>query len=355
MNADLPAKTTSTPSDQLRFGGFFLHTSAASGKTITNRIKKGSDLTIDYQKCGIIGCGGVGAATAYTLATHGLFSELVLVDIDRKRARGEAMDISHGVALSQPCRVYDGTYDDLENASLVIIAAGVNQKPGETRIQLLERNAAVLRSVISEIIRVCPETILLVVSNPVDLLTAIALKLSGFPPSRVIGSGTVLDTARLKYLLGHQLGVDGRNVHAFIIGEHGDSELPVWSSANISGIDLDDYCTCRGIHPDYHALFESVRGAAYEIISGKGATYYGIAMAVLRIATCIVRGEHSVLPVSAFASGHYGLEDVCIGLPCIVGRDGIETVLDIPLSEEEERRLRDSAHTLHAALSELKL
>lgn len=265
------------------------------------------------------------------------------------------MDISHGVAFSQPCRVRGGTYNDLADASLVIIAAGVNQKPGETRIQLLERNAVVLRSIIREIVRVCPETILLVVSNPVDLLTAIALKLSGFPPSRVIGSGTVLDTARLKYLLGHQLGVDGRNVHAFIIGEHGDSELPVWSSANISGIDLDDYCAGRGIQPDYHALFESVRNAAYEIIMGKGATYYGIAMSVLRIATCIVRGEHSVLPVSAFAAGHYGLDEVCIGLPCIVGRNGIETILDIPLDQEEQKRLQASAHTLYSALSELDL
>lgn len=279
----------------------------------------------------------------------------MLVDIDRKRAHGEAMDISHGTSFSQPCRVYDGSYADLKDASLVIIAAGVNQKPGETRIQLLERNAAVLRAVISEIVRVCPDTILLVVSNPVDLLTAIALKLSGFPPARVIGSGTVLDTARLKYLLGNQLGVDGRNVHAFIIGEHGDSELPVWSSANISGIDLDDYCAGCGIQPDYHALFESVRGAAYEIIQGKGATYYGIAMSVLRIATCIVRGERSVLPVSAFAAGHYGLDEVCIGLPCIVGRSGIQTVLDIPLNEEEQRRLHESAHTLHDALSELSL
>ncbi|MGN1015209.1 MAG: L-lactate dehydrogenase [Butyricicoccus sp.] len=310
---------------------------------------------VNYQKCGIIGCGGVGAATAYTLATHGLFSELVLVDIDQKRAQGEAMDISHGVAFSQPCRVHGGSYDDLTDASLVIIAAGVNQKPGETRIQLLERNAAVLRSIIREIVRVCPDTILLVVSNPVDLLTAIALRLSGFPPSRVIGTGTVLDTARLKYLLGHELGVDGRNVHAFIIGEHGDSELAVWSSANISGIDLDDYCAGRGVNPDYHALFESVRNAAYEIIQGKGATYYGIAMSVLRIATCIVRGEHSVLPVSVFADGHYGLEDTCIGLPCIIGHGGIETILDIPLSDDEQKKLQTSAHTLHSALDGLDL
>lgn len=306
-------------------------------------------------KCGIIGCGSVGAAAAYTLATHGLFSELILVDMNRKRARGEAMDISHGISFSQPCRVIDGDYDDLKDAALVVIAAGVGQKPGESRLDLLNRNAAVMRSIITEITRVCPDAVLLIVSNPVDLLTGIALRISGFPPERVIGSGTVLDTARLKFLLGQQLGVDSRNVHAFVIGEHGDSELAVWSSANISGIDLDDYCAGRNISDDFSGLFESVRRAAYEIIEGKGATYYGIAMSVLRIVTCIVRGEHGVLPVSCYAAGHYGLGNVCIGLPCVIGRGGVETVLDIPLSEDELHQLHTSAQTLQSALDELKL
>ncbi len=309
----------------------------------------------DNQKCGIIGCGSVGAAAAYTLATHGLFSQLVLIDMNRRRAHGEAMDISHGVSFSQPCRVIDGDYDDLKDAALVIIAAGVNQKPGESRLDLLTRNAAVMRSIITEIKRVCPETILLIVSNPVDLLTGIALRISGFPPQRVLGSGTVLDTARLKFLLGQKLSVDSRNVHAFVIGEHGDSELAVWSSANISGIDLEDYCAARSISNDFSSLFESVRHAAYEIIDSKGATYYGIAMSVLRIATCIVRGEHSVLPVSCCAEGHYGLGNVCIGLPCVVGRTGVETVLDIPLSREEKKQLHASAQTLQHALDALEL
>ncbi len=307
------------------------------------------------QKCGIIGCGSVGAAAAYTLATHGLFSELILIDMNQKRAHGEAMDISHGVSFSQPCRVIDGSYDDLKDAAMVIIAAGVGQRPGESRLDLLTRNAAVMRSIITEITRVCPDAILLIVSNPVDLLTGIALRISGFPPERVIGSGTVLDTARLKFLLGHKLGVDGRNVHAFVIGEHGDSELAVWSSANISGIDLTDYCVGRGLSDDFSDLFESVRHAAYEIIEGKGATYYGIAMSVLRIATCIMRGEHSVLPISCYAEGHYGLGKVCIGLPCVVGRNGVETVLDIPLNEEEMHQLHHSAETLQHALDQLHL
>lgn len=307
------------------------------------------------RKCGIIGCGSVGAAAAYTLATHGLFSELVLIDMNQKRAHGEAMDISHGVSFSQPCRVMDGDYDDLKDAAMVIIAAGVGQRPGESRLDLLTRNAAVMRSIITEITRVCPDAILLIVSNPVDLLTGIALRISGFPSERVIGTGTVLDTARLKFLLGQKLGVDGRNVHAFVIGEHGDSELAVWSSANISGIDLDDYCIGRGLSDDFSGLFESVRHAAYEIIEGKGATYYGIAMSVLRIATCIMRGEHSVLPISCYAEGHYGLGKVCIGLPCVVGRGGVETVLDIPLSPDEMQQLHRSAETLQNAFDQLQL
>ena len=306
-------------------------------------------------KCGIIGCGSVGAAAAYTLATHGLFSELVLIDMNRKRAHGEAMDISHGISFSQPCRVIDGDYDDLKDAALVVIAAGVGQKSGETRLDLLNRNAAVMRSIITEITRVCPDAVLLIVSNPVDLLTGIALRISGFPPERVIGSGTVLDTARLKFLLGQRLGVDSRNVHAFVIGEHGDSELAVWSSANISGVDLADYCAGRDVSDDFSGLFESVRHAAYEIIEGKGATYYGIAMSVLRIVTCIVRGEHGVLPVSCYAAGHYDLGNVCIGLPCVIGRGGVEAVLDIPLSADELRQLHSSAQTLQHALDQLKL
>ena len=310
---------------------------------------------INSLKCGIIGCGSVGAATAYTLATHGLFSELVLIDMNKQRAHGEAMDISHGISFSQPCRVISGDYDDLKDAALIIIAAGVNQKPDETRLDLLNRNATVMRSIITEIKRVCPEAILLIVSNPVDLLTGIAQRISGFPPSRVIGSGTVLDTARLKYLLGQKLGVDGRNVHAFVIGEHGDSELAVWSSANISGVDLDDYCAARNMTDHFSDLFESVRHAAYDIIQSKGATYYGIAMSVLRIATCIMRGEHGVLPVSCCANGHYGLGNVYMGLPCVIGRTGVETILDIPLSKEEQNQLHASAETLQRALDDLHL
>ena len=312
----------------------------------------------DIQKCAIVGAGFVGSTCAYTLATSGLFSELVLIDMNEKKARGEADDISHGISFAQPCRVTAGDYPDIADCGLVIIAAGANQKPGETRIDLLNRNRAILSSILDSILSVNRDCILLIVSNPVDVLTYMAQKLSGLPPQRVIGSGTVLDTARLKYLLGQRLHVDSRNVHAFIIGEHGDSELPVWSSANISGVDLPDYCRATGqmLQPDtLDNVHREVRDAAYSIIEGKGATYYGIGMAVLRIARAIVRDEHSVLPVSSLVTGHYGVSEVCLGLPTVVGRNGAEAVLDIPLSYEEKRRLLTSAGKLRGLLDEMHI
>lgn len=313
---------------------------------------------MNLQKCAVIGTGFVGATVAYTLATSGLFSELVLLDANRAKAEGEAADISHGVSFAQPCAVYAGDYQDLADCGLVIIAAGANQKPGETRIDLLHRNQAILQSILGAVIPVCPDCILLIVSNPVDILTYMAGKISGLPAGRVIGSGTVLDTARLKYLLGQHLRVDSRNVHAFIIGEHGDSELAVWSSANISGVDLPDYCRVTGKRATPESLdeiYRSVRDSAYAIIEGKGATYYGIGMAVLRIARAIVRDERSVLPVSSLVTGHYGVSEVCLGLPTVLGRNGVEAVLDIPLSYEEKKQLQSSAAKLRGLLDEMGL
>ena len=237
----------------------------------------------DMRRCGIIGAGSVGAASAYTLAVSGLFSEVVLLDADEQKAEGEAADIAHGAALGRPCRVYAGKYEDFADSGLVILAAGANQRPGETREALLGRNREILRSILEQLTRVNREAILLVVANPVDILTGYALSLSGFPPERVIGSGTVLDTARVKCLLGRRLGVDSRNVHAFMLGEHGDSEVAVWSSANISGADLDDFCRAAGINAPgemLSSLAREVTHAAYAIIERKGATCYGIAMAV---------------------------------------------------------------------------
>ena len=306
----------------------------------------------NMQKCGVVGVGFVGACCAYTLA----FSEIVLVDVNRQKAESEAADINHGVSFAKPCHVGAGDYSDLSGCGLVILAAGANQRPGETRVALLGRNRTILSAVVGQVVQAARDAVLLVVSNPVDVLTCMAQRLSGLPAGRVIGSGTVLDTARLKYLLGQRLGVDGRNVHAFIIGEHGDSELAVWSSANISGVDLDDYCRITGIDDPaavLRGIYESVRGAAYPIIEGKGATYYGIAMAVRRIAEAIVRDERSVLPVSSLITSHYGVDGVCLGVPSIVGRGGVQAVLDIPLAPEELAQLQRSARKMRALIDEV--
>lgn len=310
----------------------------------------------NMRKCGVIGVGFVGATCAYTLAVSGLFSEVVLVDMNHKKAEGEAADINHGVSFAKPCFVRAGEYADLAECGLIIIAAGANQKPGETRVELLHRNRVILSSIIEQLTAANKDAVLLIVSNPVDVLTCMAQQLSGLPAGRVIGSGTVLDTARLKYLVGQNLGVDSRNVHAFIIGEHGDSELAVWSSANISGVDLDDYCRITGVTDPsamLQQIYEDVRDAAYSIIESKGATYYGIGMAVRRIAEAIVRDEHSVLPVSSLIQGHYGVDGICLGLPSIVGKNGVESVLDIPLSSEELSRLQGSAQKMKALIEQL--
>ena len=310
----------------------------------------------NLRKCAVIGVGFVGATAAFTLASSGLFSEIVLLDANQKKAEGEAADISHGSAFTQPCLVRAGGYSDLSECGLIVIAAGANQKPGETRIELLGRNKAILQSIIEQLIAVNREAILLIVSNPVDILTYMAQKLSGLPTERVIGTGTVLDTARLKHLLGQHLQVDSRNVHAFIIGEHGDSELAVWSSANISGVDLTDYCRICGKDDSREALdriYRSVRDAAYQIIEGKGATYYAIGLAVRRIAEAIVRDEHSVLPVSSRVDGPYGIANLCLGLPCVLGRSGVQNMLHIPLSAEETTQLRASAQKMCALLDQI--
>ncbi len=313
---------------------------------------------INIQKCAIIGCGLVGSTIAFTLAENGIFSELVLIDINHKKALGEAMDINHGIPFAMPAKVYAGDYDDIKNCSLVIVSAGANQKPGETRMDLVSKNVDILKKIIPEIIKRNDECILLVVSNPVDILTYVTLKISGFPSNRVIGSGTVLDTSRLKYLLGQYLNVDARHIHAYIIGEHGDSELAIWSSANISGVELEEFFKLRGYSNGkevFEQVYQEVKHSAYKIIESKGATYYAIAMATKRIAECIVRNEHSIMPVSALLNNHYGISDVCMGLPSIVSRKGIEATLEAPLSNEEINKLCESANILKTVLKNLKL
>lgn len=309
-------------------------------------------ISVGGHKAVIVGAGQVGATTAYTLLISGLFSDLVLIDLNRDKALGEAMDIAHGMPLCPPADVRMGDYPDCEGAEIVIITAGLSQKPGETRRDLTEKNIGVFRSIIPQIVRFAPDAILLVVTNPVDILTRETLRLSGFPPERVIGSGTVLDTSRLKYLLGNHTGVDPRNIHAFILGEHGDSEFAAWSVTHIAGMDLTEYCSgcgnCRSrLDRETAAKIEDeVRRAAYTIINLKGATYYAVALAVRRIVEAILRDEHSILTVSSLLTGQYGISDVCLSLPTVVGAKGVVSILPVPLNESELSSLRACAEAV---------
>ncbi len=311
---------------------------------------------MNFKKCAIIGCGFVGATTAYTLVHSKLFSEIVLIDINHKKAEGEALDLNDATPYIAPVDIYAGDYSDLKDCGIIIITAGANQKVGETRIHLVQKNVQIFKTIVNNITEYCSDAILIVVTNPVDILTYVTLKLSGFPKEHVIGSGTVLDSARLKYLIGKHLGVDSRNVHSFVIGEHGDSELPVWSSANVSGIDISHFCDscgkCEGMM-NLHDLIDEVKGSAYKIIDAKGATYYAIAEAIRRICFSIVRNENSILPVSAYVDGLYGLSDVCLGLPSIIGNTGIRKVLEIPLDEQEKTKLMESAAFIKSTISEV--
>ena len=313
---------------------------------------------INNRKAAIIGCGFVGSASAFSLMQSGLFSELVLIDANREKAEGEALDIAHGIPFARQMKIYAGDYDDIMDSAVIIVTAGANQKPEETRLDLVHKNVEIFKSIIPEIAKRDYQGILLIVANPVDILTYTALKLSGMPEKRVIGSGTVLDTARLKYRLGEHLCVDSRSVHAFIIGEHGDSEIAVFSSANVSGIPLNRFCEMRGhfAHDEStRRIAEEVKNSAYEIIAKKHATYYGIAMSVKRICEAIVRDEKSILPVSSMMCGEHGISDVVLSMPSIVGKDGIETQVPISLSEEEENSLRESADTLKKVIGQLQL
>ncbi|MFQ6793357.1 MAG: L-lactate dehydrogenase [Thomasclavelia sp.] len=312
----------------------------------------------NMQKVAVIGCGFVGSTSAFSLIQTGLFSEMVLIDANKDRAEGEAMDLSHGSAYLTPMNIYAGGYDDIVDAGLIVITAGANQKPNETRLDLVKKNVNIFKSIIPEIKNRNCEGIILIVSNPVDILTEVTLKLSGFPANRVIGSGTVLDTARLKYVLGRHLQVDPRDVHAYIVGEHGDSELVVWSGAQVAGIHINHFCELRGHFHHEEAmerLAQEVRDSAYEIIERKGATYYGVAVAVKRIATAIVKDEHAVLPVSSLMQGEFGLNDICLSIPTVVGQNGVEKVVDIYLNNEENEKLQASAKALKEILADLDL
>lgn len=311
----------------------------------------------NIRKCAIIGCGNVGATTAYSLVLDRTFSEIVLIDINSKKAAGEAADLNHGLPFIAPMSIYAGDYSDLSDASIIIITAGANQRPGQSRTDLVRENVKIFSTIVENIIKYNTDAILLVVTNPVDILTYVTWKQSGFPAERVIGSGTVLDTARLKYLAGQYLEVDNRNIHSFIIGEHGDSELAVWSCATVSGIPLKEFCRSSCLNcgmEKLHEMYNDVKNSAYDIIEAKGATYYAIAEAVRRIVDAIVHDEDSVLPVSSLINDHYGLNNVCLGVPSVVGRTGIKRILDLPLDEAEYKALHESASKMKEIIASLE-
>lgn len=306
----------------------------------------------------IIGAGNVGATLAYAILFSGLAAEIVFVDMDRAKAEGEAMDLNHAVPFTPPTRIWAGEYADCAGAAVTIITAGAAQKPGETRLDLVKKNVAVFRQIVPEIVRYNPNGIIVVATNPVDVLTYVTWKLSQLPPQRVIGSGTILDTARFRYLLSKHFGVDPRSVHAYIIGEHGDSEVPVWSLANIAGMRLPAFCAAQGIafeQAAMDAIFRQTRDAAYHIIERKGATYYAVAAGLVRLIEAILRDQSTVLSISSLIQDYYSIGHLCLSLPTVVDRRGVEQVLHLELRSEEIESLQRSADVLKATIAQLNL
>jgi len=306
----------------------------------------------------IVGVGNVGATFAYALLLTGLASEIVLIDKNHAKAEGEAMDLNHAIPFSHPTRVWAGDFADCAGSAVIVLAAGALQRPGEKRLDLATRNAAIWQDIVPKVVQHNPNAVLLVATNPVDVLTYATLKLSGLPPQRVIGSGTILDTARFRYLLSEQFHVDPRSVHGFIIGEHGDSEVPVWSLANIAGMKLRDFCAARQMEYDSQAMeeiFRKTRDAAYDIIQRKGATYYAVAAGIMRLTEAILRNQNTVLSVSSLVQDFYGIDEVCLSLPTVVNCSGIAEVLRIQLDASEIDLLRRSADVLTRAIAALNL
>ncbi len=312
-------------------------------------------------KIGIVGCGMVGSASAFALVMRGVGREIVLVDLNRIRAEAEANDIYHAVPFAHPLTVRAGDYPDLAGARVVVIAAGAAQRPGEPRLQLLQRNAAVFAQVVPAILTHAPDAVLVVVSNPVDILTHMAAHFAaalGVPPARVLGSGTMLDTARFRALLGRHFGVDAQHVHAYVIGEHGDSEVLTWSQAAIAGLPLDEFSRVAGtgLTPEEKCQLDgNVRGAAYQIIAGKGATYYGIGSAVARLLDVLLHDQRAILTVSCRIAGVARLEGLTLSLPHLVGGRGAMTAIPLRLDAGEQQALDRSAGVLRAAIQELSL
>jgi len=310
------------------------------------------------RKVGIIGAGTVGTTFAYSMQIHGVAGEIVLVNRTRERAEAEVMDLNHGLFFTPPCEIRAGSYADCSGAEIVVITAGAKQKPGQTRMDLVRDNIEIYRQMVPQILEHAPETILMVVTNPVDVLTYAALKLSGLPRKRVMGSGTVLDSARFRYLLSKRFQIDPHNVHAYVLGEHGDSEVAVWSMTNVAGMQIDDYCALCGEQfdeADKKNIVDQVRDSAYHIIEGKGATNYAVGLALTKIVTSILRDESGVFTVSALLAGEFGIEDVCLGAPAIVNSTGAARVLYADLAEPESAALRQSAELVKNVLHDVGL
>ena len=308
------------------------------------------------KKVAIVGTGFVGSSYAYSLVNQGTVSELVLIDLNKERAEGEAQDLNHGVPFGSPMKIKAGDYTDCHDVDLVVITAGANQKPGETRLDLASKNAKIMRGIVKEIMASGFDGILVIASNPVDVMTHVAYEASGLPKEHVIGSGTILDTARFRYLLSDYFQVDSRNVHAYIVGEHGDSELPIWSHVTIGGLPLNVYGKLNNFYEDrdMQAIFENVRDAAYQIIQKKGATYYGIGMGLARLTKALLYNENSILTVSTYFEGEYDIDGVYMGIPAVVNANGVREILRLNLSDREQQLLENSANILKDMHNNLK-
>jgi L-lactate dehydrogenase len=309
------------------------------------------------RKVVIVGAGAVGSTFAYALAQKTLADEIAIIDVNREYAEGQVLDLAHGLPYYPSVDIFVGSKEDYADAHVIVITAGAKQSPGESRLELLQRNTRIIESIIDDITSQNPQAIVVVTSNPVDVLTHVALKRSGWPKNRVLGSGTVLDSARFRYLLSQHCNVDVGNVHAYILGEHGDTEFAAWSMTHIGGVPIDEYCpvcdVCDNWEEKREEVVKTVRESAYHIINYKGATYYAIGMALTRIVGTILQDQRSVLTVSTLLEGEYGIDDVCLGVPCVVGKDGVSQVIEANLSVDEQKLLDKSAKTLKNALDEL--
>jgi len=301
----------------------------------------------------VVGAGLVGSTYAYTVLLLGLADEICLIDVNRNKARGQAMDLSHAVPFARRTTVWAGTMDDLKDAQVVMISAGVAQEPGQTRMDLLKKNAEIVGDIAEQAGQIGPGAVYLVTTNPVDLMSYVTMQRSRIAPSRVIGSGTALDTARLRYLVGSRLGIDPRSVHAFVLGEHGDSEMVAWSRAQVAGTGLEDWLEMDD--SERRSLEDDVRSAAYQVIRMKGATYYAIALALARITEAVLKDSRTVFSVSAYLRGEYGIYGVYLGVPAVIGRDGVLRTIEVPLSRDELGKLQESGNVVRSALEALDL